>query len=696
MKEFDGEKIRNVGLVGHGGSGKTSLAEAMLFSARATNRLGRVDDGTTISDYSQDEIERKISIGASLMNFELNGFKINLLDLPGYADFVGEVYGGLRVVETAAVVVNGLAGLEVGTEQAWALCEKYQVSRFLFINKIEKEHVDFDLVLEALQKRFGSAVLPLQLPIGSGLSFRGIVDVIKQKAYRFDGQKVNEETVPAQLQSRAQTVKQKLIEAAAESDDNLLELFFESGELTDDQLRIGLRKGIAASKIFPLLVGSATQNQGISLWLEALCEFSVTPADVPEIKGKSPGGQSPHVEVVRKCDPKEPMCSLVFKTISEPHVGELSFFRVYAGSVKPGDDVYNSTRNASERIGQIFSMNGKERREVGYVAAGDIGAFVKLKNTHTGDTLCDRKVPILLPSIDFPKPLINLAIKSRAKGDEEKIANGLARLHEEDPTFFMEVDSDIRQTIIYGQGELHLEVVVDRLKRKYGTEVELEKPRIPYRETIKSRTEIQGKYKKQTGGRGQYGDVWLRLEPLKRGEGFVFEDEVVGGVVPGKYIPSVEKGVVEAMQEGGLAGYRVVDVKVTIYDGSYHPVDSSDIAFKVAGSMAFKNGFMHCKPVLLEPIFNVQVMVPDEFMGDVMGDLSARRGKILGIQPDGSQQKIKAQVPLADLYKYSTSLRSLTQGRALYTREFSHYEEVPKEIAEKIIKEAQEQKAHEK
>lgn len=685
------EQIRNLGLVGHGGSGKTSLGEAFLFLAKVTTRLGKTDEGNTVSDYAADEVARKISISGSLLHFDWKGQKFNVIDLPGYADFIGEVAGGLAVSETALVVVNTQAGLEVGVEQVLKYADRYKNAKIFFFNRLDKEHTSFQKTFDSFASHYGSGVLPFFLPIGEGPGFKGIVDILAKKAYGYEAGQTKEIPVPSDLAGKMDEWRQKLLEAAAEADDALLEKFFDSGTLAEDEIKLGLLEGIRDGKILPVLCGSAANLIGVGRMLDFLAEYAPPPADRPEVEGTLPGTPQ---KIVRKTSASEPLTARIFKTIAEPHIGELSFFRVFSGKVSPGDDVYNSARQCSERIGQMYVMNGKERKEISAVTAGDIGAFVKLKNSHTGDTLCDKKAAILLPPLEFPKPVINLAVIARKKEEEEKMAAGLARLHEEDPTFHMAVDGEIHQNIIYGQGELHLEVVVGRLKRKFGIEVDLIKPRIPYRETIKGRAEVQGKHKKQSGGRGQYGDVWLKIEPLRRGEGFQFVDDVVGGVVPSKYIPSVEKGVHESLHEGALAGYPVVDVKVTIYDGSYHTVDSSDIAFKIAGAMAFKTGFMQCRPVLLEPIYNVEVLVPSEYMGDVMGDLSSRRGKISGMEADGGFEKIKAQVPLADLYKYSTTLRSLTQGRGHHTRAFSHYEEVPKEYAEKVIKEAQAERAN--
>lgn len=694
MKEFGIDQIRNVGVVGHGGVGKTSLVEAMLFDAKVTKRLGSVDDGTSLSDYTDDEIERKVSIGASLLHLEWRNHKVNIVDMPGYQDFIGEVVGGLRVTETALILLSAQSGVEVGTEQVWGIADKYNLARMFFVNKMEKEHADFEKVLTQAKDSFGHKVVAIQIPIGEGPNFKGVVDLVRMKALYFekDG-KSKEDKIPDELEAKAKEYQEKLIEAAAETDDALLEKFFDKGGLSDEETRTGLRKGIAERSVFPLLCGSALENAGATSLLDCIASYLPSPADFGQVEGKVPGTDK---EKMAKISPNGSLCAFAFKTVSEPHVGELTFLKVYSGKLQSGTDVYNSTQEASERIGQIYALNGRDRKEIGIVSAGDIAALVKLKSTKTGDTFCDQKDQLTLPPTEFPTPVINMGIRPKNRGDEEKIANGFAKLHDEDPTFIMEVDADIRQTIIYGQGELHLDVMVDRLRRRFGVEAELQKPRIPYRETITAKAEAQGKYKRQSGGRGQYGDVWLKVEPLPRGEGFQFVNEIVGGVVPSKYIPAVEKGVVETMNDGFLAGYKVVDARVTLHDGSFHEVDSSDLAFKIAGSMGFKNAAAKAKPVMLEPIYNVEVIVPEDFMGDVMGDLSSRRGRILGMDREGSFQKIRAQVPVAELYKYSTSLRSHTQGRGLHTRLFSHYEEVPRDIAEKLIKEAQQAKEAEK
>jgi len=686
MKDFPTDKIKNITLVGHGGSGKTSLLEAILFSAKVTNRMGVVDDGTTVSDYTEDEISRKISIGMALAHLEWKGHKINIIDTPGYADFCGEMYAGLSAGDFALLAVNGVTGPEVGTDIAWRETEKSSMPRGFFINRMDKEHADFGKAVEQINAIYSNKAVPVTVAWEAGPAFKGVIDVLRMKAYKFDKtEEAKEEAVPDDLKAEIDGYHEKLVEAAAEADDELLEKFFDAGELTPDEIKKGLAKGIGDGKIFPIFAGVATANAGVSILLDFAVNYFPAPNYMVEKIGFKPGTEQ--IER-RKIVTDAPASLYVFKTISEPHVGELSFFKVYSGVISSGDDLQNVNADDSERIGQIFLMNGKERKEIGSIPAGDIGALVKLKNTRTGHTLCDKKAQIYYEPAPVPAPVIQMAIEAKAKGDEEKIASGLARLREEDPTFRVVVDPEIRQTIISGQGELHLEITIDRLKRKFGVEVELDKPRIPYRETIRKKVEVQGKYKKQTGGRGQFGDCHLRLEPLPRGTGFEFGNEVVGGVIPTKFIPSVEKGVREAKETGGQSGSRVVDFKATVYFGSYHSVDSSDLAFKVAASMAFKDGFLKADPYVLEPIYTVNILVPEEFMGDVMGDISSKRGKILGMDREGPNQRIKAHVPLGELYKYSTTLRSFTQGRGIHTMEFSHYEEVPREISEKIIEEA--------
>ena len=692
MKEYTVDKIRNIALVSHGTVGKTSLAEAMLFSAGETNRLGTIDDGTTISDYSPDEIDRKISISSTMLHLGWKNHKINILDTPGYSDFIGEVIGAFQVVDMAVVLLNGVAGIEVGTETVVRLAEENQIPRIFFVNRLDKEHANFNKVYEMTKERFGNAVAVLQFPANEGEAFDSVVDILKMKLLKFEKNKsgkFTEQPIPEDFADRAVELRNALMETVSENDEELLDIYCDVGELTDEQLKTGLRKQVVAGNIIPLICGSAATNMGVHQLLDMIINIGPSPLDRPKVEGVKPQTEE---KISRDISIDAPLSALVFKTISEPHVGELSFFKVFSGSMKTGNEVLNATKGSTEKIGQIYLMNGKNRKEIGQVNVGDFGAIVKLRDTSTADTLCDKSNPILLPEIKFPEPVIRVAVEPKAKGDEEKISTGLHTIQDEDPTFKVVVDPELKQTIIHGQGELHLDIIIKRLKEKYGVEVDVVEPRIPYRETIKGAAEGAHKYKKQSGGRGQYGDVSLKLEPQQRGGDYEFVDAIVGGVIPGKYIPAVEKGVKEAMTGGVMAGYPVVDVKVTLYYGSYHTVDSSDMAFKIAGSMCFKKVFKASKPVLLEPIYEVEIRVPEEYMGDVMGDISSRRGKIQGMDAEGIFQVIKAKVPLAELYRYSTTLRSLTQGRGLHRRKFSHYEDVPKEIADKIISQAESDK----
>lgn len=687
MKEFTTDNIRNLGLVAHGGTGKTSLAESMLFTTGAVSRMGRVEEGNTTTDYSDEEIARRMTLSLALAHTEVKGKKYNIIDTPGYADFFGEVVGAMRVVDTVVTLLNAPSGLEVGAEHVMQVLDETTMPRVFFVNKMDKEHASFKKTVNALTDRYGVRAVPVQWPIGEAAEFKGIVDLAKMKGFKFDAKgEPSEIPVPDDVKNAAAEWRAKIVEAAAEASDELMEKFFSEGDLSEQEMHDGLASAIAQGKVFPILCGVATTGAGVRLLLEFIDQYCPSPADRPAVKGTDPDHGD--AEVTRKPSSTEPLSALVFKTVSEAHLGDLSLVRVFSGQLKHGDDVANASRGHDERIGQIYVLNGKTRAEIGVLTAGDIGAIVKLKNTHTSDTLSDRKNKIVLPKIDFPEPILDMAIKSASKGDEEKVGQGLVRLHEEDPTFSHKVLPDIHQTIIYGQGELQFDVAVSKLKKRFGVDVTIEKPRIPYRETITTKTEVEYKHKKQTGGRGQYGHVLLRLEPRKRGEGFEFVDEITGGVIPSKFIPSVEKGVAEGLIEGGLSGHPVVDVRVAVYYGSYHDVDSSDMAFKIAGLMGFREGFLKCHPVMLEPIYEVDITVPDDYTGDVMGDMSSRRGKILGMEPMSKWQRIRAQAPLAELYKYSTTLRSLTQGRGTYSRKFSHYEEVPREVAGKVIEEA--------
>lgn len=700
MKEYTVESIRNITLIGHGGSGKTSLAESCLYSAGATTRFGKVEEGNTVSDYHPDEIERQISINASVLVCDWRGIKINILDTPGYTDFTGEVKCCLRVADTAVVFAKAVEGIEVGTEIVWHYTKEMKNAAIVVVNKLDNENADFETVVKALRDRFTHDIIPVQFPVQQGLAFESVIDVLRMKMLQFtrDGRgKYTETDIPADLRAKAEEMREQLVEQIAETDEKLLDTFFDKGTLTDDEIRNGLRTGIRLRKIFPVLCTAGAHSIGVGSLMDFLVDYCPNPGEVESAIGVRPGtNHEDHKEVPVKCDPGGQPTFFVFKTVSEPHVGELSFFRVYSGSVSPGLDLVNETNNKIERLAQIFVMNGKERKEIGKLIAGDIGAVVKLKDTHTNNTLSSKAFPVVLSPIPFPEPVISMAIVSKAKGDEDKIANGLHSIHEEDPTFIMKVDPELHQTVISGQGELHLGIIIKRLKAKYGVEVDMVEPKIPYRETIRGRVnEVEYKHKKQSGGRGQFGHVWLKVEPLQRGGGFEFEDAIVGGVVPGRFVPAVEKGIIEAMEGGVIAGYKVVDVKVTLFDGSYHDVDSDEHSFKIAGRMAFKKGFKEAKPIILEPIYEIEVTVPDDFMGDVMGDISSRRGKILGMDSDGSHQIIKALVPLKELFRYSTNLRSMTQGRGIHKQKFDHYEEMPREITDKIIAEHSKDKVEE-
>jgi len=701
MKEYTPENLRNVSLIGHGGAGKTSLTEAMLFSAGTTNRLGRVEEGNTLSDYHPDEIERQISINTSLLFCEWKSKKLNILDTPGYLDFTGEVKGALRVADTALVLLKAVEGAEVGTEITWKYTQEYNNGSVFVVNKLDQENADFDKALHQARETLSHDVIPIQFPLKQGLGFESIVDVVRMKLLKYTpggNGKYTEQEIPAEAQGRAAEFRQQLLELIAETDETLLNKYLEQGGLSDEEVKQGLRAGIRQRKVFPLLCCSATQNVGVSGLLDFILDFCPAPAEMGVLSGAKPGavnGDAKEVVTVSQDANAQPSL-FAFKTVSESHVGELSFFRVCTGAVMPGLDMVNESNGKSERLAQLFVMNGKDRKEITKLLAGDLGAVVKLKDTHTNNTLSSKAFPIVYQPIVFPAPVFHAAITPKTKGDEDKISTGLHALHQEDPTFMFRVDGELHQTIISGQGELHLDVVVKRLKQRYNVDVDLNEPRVPYRETIKSvAKDAEYKHKKQTGGHGQYGHVHLRLEPLKRGQGFEFLDEIVGGVVPNKFIPAVEKGVVETMKEGVVAGYPVVDVRVALHYGSYHDVDSSEMAFKIAGSMAFRKGFMEAKPILLEPIYNIEVKVPEDAMGDVMGDISSRRGKIGGMEAVGHYQVIRAQVPAAELHKYATILRSKTGGRGMFSASMDHYEEVPRELAEKIIASSEKNKAKE-
>lgn len=684
MKKYNSENIRNVALISHGSAGKTSLTEALLFSSGTTNRLGKIEAGNTTTDFDPDEIKKQVTINVGLAPLEWDDVKINLLDTPGYFDFIGDVLGALRVADSAIVTVCAVSGVEVGTEKVWGYADDYKLPRLVVINKLDRENADYEGTLDQLRDNFGHSVAPLQMPIGLESEFRGVVDLVKQKALLFsdDGMSVKEEAIPQDLVEHARDMREKLVEAIAEADDDLLEKYLEGEELNDDEITRGLREGVLKGKTIPVLCCAATKNYGIQPLLDLIKRYLPTPLDRGEIESFKPGSEE---KVMRKLGGEEPMSAFVFKTLADPYVGRINYFRVYSGSVQPDSQVYNSTQDISERFGQVFSMRGKNQISLEEVAAGDIACVAKLQSTITGDTISDRNTPIVFPALAFPEPVISFAVEPKTKGDEDKVSSGLSRFLEEDPTFRLERKAETRQTIISGMGELHLDIIVNRLSQKFGVDVELSTPRVPYKETIKGQTKVEGKHKKQSGGRGQFGHVFLEVEPAETGSGLVFENKIFGGSVPKQYVPAVEKGVIEAMEEGVVAGYPVVDVTVRLVDGSYHTVDSSEMAFKVASAQAFKKGMEQAQAILLEPIMNVEVTVPETFMGDIMGDLNSKRGRIQGMEPEGKLQKIRAQVPMAEMFKYSIDLRSMTQGRGFFSAAFSHYEEVPGQVAEQVI-----------
>jgi len=690
VKGYTTDKIRNVCLAGQRGCGKTSIADAVAFSAGVNNRIGRVDDGSSLLDYTEAEIARKTSNSSKLLACEWKDKKINLLDSPGHSDFVGELLSSVRVTDAVGVVIDATAGVEIGTQLQWRAMREERLARFFFINKMEKENVNWKECLDSIRSTFGQQAVAIQLPIGEGEGFSGLVDLLLQKAYAYDSSgKRSEIEIPANLKEQAQSQRENLVEVAAEADDALMEKFFDKGTLEDEDVLKGLKLGIIRGSLFPVLFGSAERNIGIKVLLDFVSEYLPSANQLQPEKGVKTGTEEA-VEVAY--DPNGSVLAFVFKMVSGGHLGDLSFFRVISGTIKPGTELYNQQTGATERMAQVYTFQGKNRIEQTSVPAGDIGAVVKLKDTHAGNTLAEMSLKVTLPETTYPNPVMDVAIKPKSKGDEDKIISGLTKLREEDPTFKVVANPALKQQVLYAQGSTHVDILMEKLKKRYGVDAELERPKIPYRETIRGKTEKQYKHKKQTGGRGQYGDVYIRIEPKKRGEGFEFANEISGGVIPSKYIPAVQKGIVESLQHGGLIGAPVVDVKVALYYGSHHDVDSSDMAFKIAGLMAFKEGFMQCNPVLLEPIYNVEILVPDEYTGDVMGDLSSRRGKITGMDPEGRHQRIRATVPQAELYQYSVDLRSMTQGQGVYSMEFARYEEVPRETAEKIIAEAKSQK----
>jgi elongation factor G len=679
----DNKAIKNVGLFGHGDSGKTTLTEALLFASGAVTRMGDVEQGNTTTDFDEDEIKRKISINAALAHVDWKGARITFLDTPGYADFVGDAISAVRVVDTCCFVVSGVDGVEVQTEIMWERAAAVKAASMIFVSKLDRERASFERTMDDIRETLGGNVVPLSIPIGEEHGFRGVIDLISGKAFEPDGPgKSKEVPVPNELADALADGRDKLAEAVAETDDVLLEKYLEEGELSGEEIAQGLKRGVRERTLIPVLCGAASRGIGVPEFLDFVQGVLPLPEELGDVTGTVPGKEE---EATRPRSVDAPMCALVFKTLADPYVGKLTYFRVFSGVFKSDSTVLNSTHKKNERVGQLYQVTGKEQTSVPRLAAGELGAVAKLAETFTGDTLCDKDQPIVLPTIEYPAPLMSLAVAPRTKGDEDKLSTALGRVSEEDPMLTVRRDTEINQTLISGAGETHLDVVVEKMRRKFGVDVATDIPRIPYKETIRKKIEAEGKHKKQTGGHGQFGHTWLRLEPRDRGEGYEFTEKIVGGSIPRQYIPGVEKGVVAAMQDGYLAGFPMVDMSVTVYDGSFHSVDSSELAFKMAAAKAMREGFSKADPVLLEPIVNVKVTVPDTYMGDVIGDLNSKRGRILGMEPRGKMQVVSAQVPLAEMSRYSIDLRSITGGRGVFSIEFSHYEEVPEHTAQKII-----------
>lgn len=682
MQQHTTEQMRNVVLLSHSGAGKTSLAEAMLFNSGAINRLGKVDQGSTTSDYDPDEVKRQTSIYLALLPCEWQGFKVNIIDTPGYADFVAEVKSAVRVADGAVIVVCAASGVEVGTELGWGYADEQEIPRLIFVNKMDRENADFFRVMEEIRANFGNKCVPIEIPIGAQDDFQGVVDLIRMKSY--SGPQWQEGEIPDSLKERAGEFREKLVEAVAETDDDLIAKYLEGEELTEEEIVQGLRTGATGGQVVPVLAGSAGRNLGAARLLDAICHYLPSPLDREHLTAVNPTTKQ---EETIDADPTGPLAALVFKTSADPYVGKLTYFRVYSGTIYSDSTVWNSTRERQERIGQLYVLRGKNQEPVPHLIAGDIGAVAKLAETTTGDTVCGRDHPLIMPTIEFPQPTMSFAVHPMTKADLDKLGSSLTRLVEEDPSLQVHRDGDTLETVLSGVGDAQLEVAAEKMLRKFGVNVRMETPKVPYKETVAISTKAEYKHKKQTGGHGQYGHVYLEVEPKPRGEGYEFSNRIVGGVVPKNYIPSVEKGVVEGLQEGVLAGYPVVDIKVTLYDGSYHTVDSSDIAFKIAGSHAVRKGLSQAQPVLLEPVMDMKITVPEGYTGDIISDLNGKRAKVLGMNPQGGLNVIEAKAPLAEVQRYAIDLRAMTQGRGSFQMEMSNYEEVPAHVTQRIVAE---------
>jgi elongation factor G len=695
MKEYKTKNLRNVGIVGHSGAGKTTLTEAILFYTKTIDRAGKVEEGTTTCDYDAEEKRRRISVATAIAPCEWENVKVNLVDMPGYFDFVGEMIEGLRAVDIALITVCGASGIQVGTEKAWNYINKNKMPRAFFINKLDRENSDFEKVLGELKERFGISVVPIQYPIGTEEDFKGVINVISRRARIFNQKThvMEEAEIPHELIDKVDECKNMIMEAVAETDEALLDKYFSEGLLSDEEIYKGLISGSAKGEISPVMCGSALTGIGINTLMEDILECFPSPENMDFKKAKDIKNNK---DLDVKIDENGKFSAFVFKTIADPFVGKLSLFRVMTGKAKADSTVYNSNKDKQEKIGTMYFVRGKAQTPTQEIIAGDIGAVAKLQFTGTGDTLCEMSAPIAFENIDFPAPSMSMAVIPKAKGDEDKISSGLTKLLEEDPTFKVSRDVENAEMIVSGVGEAHLDIIASKLKNKFGADVLLEVPKIPYRETIRKMADVQGKHKKQSGGHGQYGDVWIKFEPRNDGEDELqFVDQVVGGVVPRQYIPAVEKGLRECITHGVLAGYPVIRLRATLHDGSFHPVDSSEMAFKIASSLAYKKGLQSATPVLLEPIMHVEIMVPDDYMGDVIGDLNKKRGKVLGMDPEDGNQKIIAEVPMAEMFKYATDLKSITQARGNFQMKFERYEEVPALEAGKIIENSKRLKVEE-
>ncbi len=674
-------------VIGHGGTGKTSLCESLLFVSGKNERLGRVDDNTSSMDYEPEEQKRHVSISSAANFVEWDKHKINMIDTPGDSNFTYDIQCSLSVVDNALVVIDSVGGVEFQTQKVWELADLYKLPRAIFVNRMDRERASFTTVLESIKTKLQKKATPVCLPIGAEDKFQGIVDLISMKAFTFtDNKGIGKASdIPAELLEEAQAMRASMVEDIAEADEDLMNKYLEEGELSDEELKAGLRKGVISGGIIPLICGSSLKGIGVTMLMDLVVTSFASPEDRGSVTGHKPG--TDEVEE-RKPSEDEAFSAIVFKTIADPYAGRLTLFRVYSGKLNSDSAVYNSTRKITEKFGHIFYLEGKSQKQAETLVPGDIAGVAKLKDTVTGDTLASEKAPIIFEKVPVPPPIMSFAVEPKSRGDEDKIASSINRLMEEDPTIVFSRNTQTREMILSGMGQVHIEVNIEKMKRKFGVEVNLNTPKVPYLETIKGKTNVQGRYKKQSGGRGQFGDCWIDIEPLPRGGGFEFVDKIVGGVIPGQYRPAVEKGIVEAAAKGVIAGYPVVDFRISLVDGTYHTVDSSEMAFKIAGSMAFQKGVLACQPVLLEPIVNISIEVPDEYMGDVIGDLNSRRGRVMGMDTSGANQVIKGQVPLAEILKYAPDLRSMTSGRGNFTYTESHYEEVPAFIAEKIIAEA--------